>query len=160
MFIKQVVNHQVTEIKLCEECARHNDVAAPLLESAPFQEFIESLLTAFLPASASVIPDDGEDIDAECPRCGMTYDMLRATGRVGCADCYETFSLTLDEVIQQVHHSADHAGKVPTPASPEPILGELESLRQALSAAVAAERYEEAANLRDRIWRLIGKKES
>ncbi len=158
VFIKKVVNHKVTDIKLCEQCARHNEVAAPLLESEAFQEIIESFLAAHQ-APLPMFPEDTEDRDAVCPRCGTTYDMLHDTGRVGCVECYETFRSTLDDVIQQVHHSAGHAGKVPAAVKSDLAREEeLRSLQQALSAAVAAERYEEAAQLRDRMRSLQSKK--
>ncbi len=159
VFIKKVVNHQVTEVKLCEQCARHNEMAAPLMGSKVFQDFVEGLLSTFSPPT-SVFPEEGEDVDAECPRCGMTYDELQETGRVGCATCYETFRATLDKVIRQMHHSEEHAGKVPATVQTESAADELQSLQTALSEAVAAERYEEAARLRDRIRSLKDKTRS
>jgi protein arginine kinase activator len=150
VLIKKVVNHQVTEVKLCEQCARHNEVAAPLMGSHALQEFVEELLAAF-PPPAPTFPEASEDVDAECPCCGMTYDELRETGRVGCATCYDTFHATLDKVIRQMHHGEEHAGKVPATVQKTSAADELQSLQAALSEAVAAERYEEAARLRDQI---------
>lgn len=157
VFIKKVVNHQVTEVKLCEQCARHNSMAAPLLGSEALQEFVEGLLATF-PPPTPMFPEDGEDVDAECPCCGLTHDELRETGRVGCTTCYETFRATLDKVIRQMHQGEEHAGKVPATAQKTSAMDELQSLQAALSEAVAAERYEEAARLRDRIRSLKGKK--
>lgn len=156
VFIKKVVNHQVTEVKLCEQCARHNDMAAPLLGGKAFQEFVEGLLSTFQ-SSLPMFPEDGEDVDAVCPRCGTTFDILQETGRVGCATCYETFRSTLDKLIRQMHHGEEHAGKSPITVQKESAVDELQSLQEALSEAVAAERYEEAAQLRDRIRALKGR---
>jgi protein arginine kinase activator len=158
VFIKKVVNGRMTEIKLCEECARHHHIAAPLLEGAPMQEFIETLLASAHQTPLLLFPHESDDEDAVCPRCGTTYDVLLETGRVGCAACYETFRLTLEDVIQHVHDSDGHAGKVPSVGQKTSDGDELQRLRQALTQAVADEHYEEAAQLRDQIRGLKGKK--
>ncbi|MCS6862304.1 MAG: UvrB/UvrC motif-containing protein [Abditibacteriales bacterium] len=157
VFLKKIVNHQVTEVKLCEQCARHSDITAPLFEGIPpLQELIESFLTE-VQTSPSAFPEIAAEADAVCPRCGLTYDELRETERVGCATCYETFRATLDKAIRQMHSDQGHAGKVPAAAPKDAVADELQALQAALSEAVAAERYEEAARLRDRIRSLKGK---
>ena len=95
-----------------------------------------------------------------CPKCSITWDRLRQDGRAGCAHCYETFADQLHEVMQRVQHAPEHHGKKPRAA--EKRRNRLEHLRarrdhrlamlhRRLDEAVRAEKYEEAAKLRDQI---------
>lgn len=106
------------------------------------------------------------DSAAACPRCGMTYEEFRKVGRFGCAQCYAAFAQHLQRLLKRVHGATRHAGKSPagrgaspvsasgTAARPAAASEELGRLRQELEKAVAAEAYERAAELRDRITQL------
>jgi len=79
---------------------------------------------------------------------------FKKTGRLGCADCYEAFSGELLPLIKAMHRADQHAGKVPERERARVRqTAEVEELRQALERAVAAEKYEEAARLRDLLQR-------
>ena len=97
---------------------------------------------------------------ARCAGCGTTWDKIRHDGRAGCAGCYATFRAQLRGVMARVQRGEAHIGK--TPRAIEARRLRLEQLRQRrdhqlivlqsrLSKAVAAEKYEEAARLRDKI---------
>lgn len=95
-----------------------------------------------------------------CPKCSITWDRLRQDGRAGCAHCYETFADQLHEVMQRVQHAPQHHGKKPRAAEKRRNRLEhlrarrdhrLEMLNRRLDEAVRAEKYEEAAKLRDQI---------
>lgn len=100
-----------------------------------------------------------------CPKCAITWDRLRQDGRAGCAQCYETFAAELGEVMQRMQHGIKHSGKHPRAAGKRIRHQELvrvknsnrlEMLNTRLQEAVAEERYEEAAKLRDQIKAVVG----
>ena len=87
-----------------------------------------------------------------CPQCGTSYEEFRKLGRFGCATCYEAFAPHLERLFKRIHGAQVHTGKRPArPAQPRDIGEELSQLRQKLREAVAAEAYERAGALRDRI---------
>ena len=107
------------------------------------------------------IPTDiAPGASARCSGCGTTWDRIRHDGRAGCAGCYLEFREQLSGVMARVQRGETHAGK--TPRSIEKRRYRLEHLRRRrdnqlavlqtrLQSAVAAEKYEEAARLRDKI---------
>ena len=95
-----------------------------------------------------------------CARCGMTWDRLREDGRAGCATCYETFADELKTVMQKSQRGAQHLGKTPRTMEKrrrrlihlrERRDHQLELLQRRLEESIAAEKFEEAARLRDKI---------
>jgi len=95
-----------------------------------------------------------------CPKCSTTWDRLKQDGRAGCAHCYEVFADQLSEVMERVQRSAQHLGKQPRAAQKRRRRLEhlrarrdhrLAMLQRRLQDAVAAEKYEDAAKLRDKI---------
>ena len=95
-----------------------------------------------------------------CPKCDMTWDRLKEDGRAGCAQCYATFDEELREVMQKMQRSMENVGKQPRTAEKRKRRlehlrqrrdSQLELLQRRLDESLAAERYEEAAKLRDKI---------
>jgi protein-arginine kinase activator protein McsA len=95
-----------------------------------------------------------------CPRCALTWERLKNEGRAGCAGCYDAFAPQLSEVMRRLQKGETHVGKIPR--AREKRRRRLELLRQQrdnrlellntrLAEAVRAERYEDAACLRDKI---------
>lgn len=99
---------------------------------------------------------DGEgEADAQCTCCGMSYEEFKKAGRFGCHVCYEAFEDQLVRLMKRIHGTVGHQGKgLVERREPFDPGEELEKLREELQAAVAAEAYEKAAGLRDRIREL------
>ena len=107
------------------------------------------------------IPGDiAPDASAHCSGCGTTWDKIRHDGRAGCATCYLEFREQLSGVMARVQRGENHTGK--TPRTIEKRRHRLQHLRkrrdnqlavlqERLQRAVASEKYEEAARLRDKI---------
>ncbi len=91
---------------------------------------------------------------AACPGCGTTLEDLRRDNRLGCARCYVTFRSTLLPLLARFHRHISHVGKVPGGVQPTTRLAEITRLRLGLTKAVAAEEFERAATLRDRLREL------
>lgn len=98
-----------------------------------------------------------KELKIKCPKCGLSYDDFKKTGRLGCSQCYSTFEATLVPLVKRIHGSAEHFGKAPAEVAktPKPAAkkkpNRLEELKGRLQRAVKLEEFEEAAKLRDKI---------
>lgn len=93
-------------------------------------------------------------VSHQCAACGLTTEEFRATGRLGCARCYEAFAEMLEPIIKKVQAGTAHRGLAPARLGPLMEKQTVAALRRQLDEAVAAERYEEAIALRDKIREL------
>ena len=146
-----IVNGQRQESHLCEVCASQGASAGvPSLS-------IQQLLASFLGQGASPFSTASPVRQAEptCSQCGLTYSQFAESGLLGCAHCYEDLGQHLAPLIKRIHGAEGHQGK-----APKRIGGlvkaqrELAGARVALQQAISAEKFEEAARLRDRIREL------
>jgi protein arginine kinase activator len=88
----------------------------------------------------------------KCPRCGFTQADFKKAGRLGCPDCYKTFSDALEGLLKTMHKGTRHVGKVPESLRQSRDLADrLKTLQKKLAKAIEAEDFEEAAILRDEI---------
>lgn len=134
---------QFEEVHLCEDCAKKYLYEPPSKKSG---KALEPL---------------GEDVDAEglsakaCEACGMKFVEFRNHGRLGCPHDYEAFREELLPLLESVHGETKHAGKAPR-RLPRAKSGQLElaQLRRKLQQSISEEKYEDAAQLRDRIKEL------
>ena len=153
--LTQIVNNSVTTLHLCEQCAAEKGVeTGASVAKFPLGDFLASLGKAAGGEQADVAPG------VACTFCGGTLKDFRETGRLGCAMCYTTFEPHLRDLLRRLHGSSRHAGEQYASAPPSaagaapaadagaPELGEL---REQLKRAVAAENFELAAELRDKL---------
>lgn len=115
------------------------------------------------PSAPDFFPDDlpARSLQSvRCPKCATTWDRLRQDGRVGCAHCYTVFEEQLRDVMNRVQRAAEHTGKHPRAAEKRRRRLQhlrarrdhrLDMLNRRLQEAVVAEKYEDAAKLRDKI---------
>ncbi len=137
-----------TEMHVCEHCAAEQGIAVK--SQMPINELLSNLL-ASQPADDELL--DHSEKQLSCPHCGFTLDQFRKEAVLGCPNDYEVFGKSLLPLIEKAHDGkTTHCGKIPskTPASTKKQM-ELSNLRQQLQAAVQAENYERAAELRDKI---------
>jgi protein arginine kinase activator len=149
--LQQIINGEKRELHLCAECAAAHE------NFISFEDFFQGFLNSFLsPEDRSAAIDSG-DAAPKCPRCGLTYRQFKSTGRMGCAQCYRTFQSDLEAIFKNVQAGAVHCGKIPVKSgSSLKAKRYVNSLKEELAKAVAGERYEEAAKLRDQIRELNG----
>ncbi|MEX2673528.1 MAG: UvrB/UvrC motif-containing protein [Phycisphaeraceae bacterium] len=136
------------EKHLCEVHAVEEGVAVKV-QNAPINELLEK----FVLKHSQGGEETGKPAANRCEGCGMTYEEFRKSGLLGCAQCYETFEKALTPLLERAHEGASrHLGKVPTHAGINELRQQrLRQLRRELEEAVAAEQYERAAKLRDRV---------
>ncbi len=149
------------EKHLCEECAaKHGIKISPQIPTG------ELLAKYVLSKTAS------PTTTVSCPTCGLTFAEFKQTELLGCPSCYRTFEDKLGPLLERTHEGGTHhVGKVPRHAlersrlagasgTLDELLGDAEeqaqrltALRRRLDEAVASERFELAAQLRDEIQR-------
>ncbi|OIO60316.1 MAG: hypothetical protein COZ46_05960 [Verrucomicrobia bacterium CG_4_10_14_3_um_filter_43_23] len=91
-----------------------------------------------------------------CPTCDRTRVEIETLGKVGCADCYETFSEILNPFITTSHKDTIHCGKVPAINEKCQYFwkNKVVQLKSALGEAIKSERFEDAAEFRDLITQI------
>jgi len=143
--LTEIVDEQMHELHLCEECARQKSAAME-------QQFGLSDLLAGLAEFEKPLQDKEELISVKCPNCGLTYADFKKIGRLGCGECYTAFKKYLGPLLKHIHGSSLHFGKSPHKgAAPKDKGISLEDLRVELQRAIDSEAFEEAAIIRDRI---------
>ena len=137
--------------RLSDACAR----AKKILPTKPGTHFdLQGLVQLVMGQHGR--PDATDPTALSCPECGLKYAQFRAEGRLGCARDYDEFAGPLLALLERVHRATDHCGKVPVRR--RSTMG-LSKLKAELDAAIAAERYEDAAVLRDRLREKEGAEE-
>lgn len=146
----EIVDGNKIEKHLCEAHAAEEGIAVKV-SNAPINELLEKFVLKHSGAAASPPPDAGREL--ACETCGMTYAEFRKRGLLGCPSCYEAFEAALMPLLSRAHEGADcHIGKVPRSAGATELRQQrLLQLRRELDQAVAAEKYEAAARLRDQV---------
>ncbi len=118
------------------------DSPLSLWEDAP----TEGWISIMLPSPAS------DATERTCTHCGVSFGEISASGRVGCAKCYESFQATLAPLLRTLHGNTSHVGLMPrTYRERTERLARAAKLREHIQAAVGREAYEEAARLRDEL---------
>jgi protein arginine kinase activator len=138
--------HQI-ERYLCADCAKQLGYES----EGTFLSF-DQLFSDFL----SETPQKQEK-GIICPRCGSVWSEIRATGKVGCAECYRVFADRLLPYVQKLYGSTNHVGRIPNQvAQVQEAEMSIARLQMQLDAAVAEQNYEQAAVYRDEIRALKG----
>jgi protein arginine kinase activator len=123
--LTEIVDEQMTELHLCEQCAKEKSVEME-------QQFGLADLLAGLTDIGKQIEDVGQ-VKVQCPNCCLTYDEFRKNGRLGCSECYSAFRQHLSSLLKKIHGSNQHTGKIPAQASKEvKVKSELQELKSQL----------------------------
>ena len=146
VFLTQLVDGEMKKMCLCEECAEDKGVTDPAGFSLADSVMGEGQ------ASGQSEMTAGSDDGVPCPVCGFTFGKFQQVGRLGCSECYTTFSDEIGRRLGGMHKGVVHVGRVPEGlVEAHARQQRLEQLRGRLEKAIAAENYEEAAGLRDEI---------
>ena len=153
--VKTMINGKYAEYRLCPECAHELGYDSMFTDfTSDFGGLFSSFFSNALPAISGA---------THCDTCGSTINDIRRTGKVGCADCYDTFFSELMPTIRSVHGNTEHKGK--RPGAIEYTVNEeeegsaenkIESLRAELKKAIENVNFERAAQLRDEIKEMEG----
>lgn len=153
----EVINNQIGELHLCEECAQKKGLSIQPHFS------IADLLVGLI--NLGISPPQIEEAGIKCKNCGLTYTQFGKIGRLGCSECYTAFQKGLVPLLRKIHGSIQHRGKFPPKGKrvisrelKEKPISEIEKLKDELAQAIEREEFEKAAKLRDKIRDLEKKK--
>lgn len=173
----EIINGEKREMMLCEECS-HKLGLDNINFNMPidFSSFFGGLLEDEAYSNQELMPLFQSVKELKCDNCNMTYDEFINQGKFGCPECYEVFSSKIDSLLKRLHGSNKYKGrrvlnstsKQEQKSAEEISLGEqkkekstketqIEKLQKDLKKAVAEERYEDAAKIRDKINNLKNK---
>lgn len=139
-----IVNGAKKELHLCLEHAQAAGLAIP------GQQPINQLLKKF------VVGQNPPEEVRRCPSCNCTFAQIKQTNLIGCPECFQAFEEQIATMIEQAQFgAAEHVGRVPNRLhTPTQVELRTRKLLKELDAAVTAEQYERAADLRDRLDKL------
>ena len=91
------------KVNLCEACSKEKGVQDP---------------TSFALADLLLGIGAAEEIEKgapakRCSVCGFSQADFKKTGRLGCSECYGTFSEGLGSLLKAMHKGTEHVGKLP-----------------------------------------------
>lgn len=135
-----------SERHLCDRCAGEEGLLQTGKPSIDLHEILENFVSG----------SKGADLaNLVCSECGISYVEFRNQGLLGCPADYEVFKEQLHRLLERTHGATQHVGKSPKAAGvankPQ---HDIHRLKRQLDEAVAAEDYERAARIRDRIREL------
>ena len=159
--LTEIVDEQMSEMHLCEECARNK--SAQMEQQFGLGDLLAGLSDV---GKGTTKSDVGQAL--VCSNCGLNYEDFRKFGRLGCGTCYTSFKDHLEGLLKKIHGSGRHLGKMPVallpPGSVPAVVAidinaaaslvaveNIDELKQQLHAAIAGEDFEKAAMLRDKI---------
>jgi len=139
------------EFHFCDEHARQH--LAPASEAGGDKPEMSSLAEKLSQGGLDLARGESTGTEKQaCPLCSMNFQEFRNTGRLGCPYDYEVFRDELMPLLENIHEETRHTGKIPRRAPRDPVRQtELIQLRNEQKRAIAAEDYEAAARIRDKI---------
>lgn len=154
--LTEIVGNDVATVHLCSQCAAERGIeTGASAAQTPLGAFLAAMGTAGAPVALATAPPE------ICAGCGATLQDFRASGRIGCGRCWTTFEPTLRDLVRRLHGATQHTGATYTapgttaePVPPHDSPPGRDALRNALRAAVNAEAFERAAELRDQLRNL------
>ncbi|MBP1762032.1 MAG: hypothetical protein H6Q64_1574 [Firmicutes bacterium] len=152
--LTQVYNGNIIQSHLCEECAAKK--GGFIFD--PGNKFsIPNLLSSIFGNSYGIDPNPMTEIKT-CPGCGMNFNDIRKTGKLGCNQCYQIFAKEMEPTLRRIHGNSQHIGKIPSRGGEKVLLRkQLDNLKTRLQEAVNSEEYEKAAEIRDNIKEMESK---
>ncbi len=130
------------EAHICTVCCQELDWV-PAVPPPPVADLV---------ATSEAVEDEEES--PACPSCGLKFAEYQQINLFGCAHDWTAFAEPVADLVRRWHGAERHVGRRPGDAAPAEIDARRAELTAELAAAVAGERYEEAATLRDRLRRL------
>ncbi len=133
------------EMHPCEQCASEKGLPGKT-------HFSISDLLAGITTASQKKQTQKEQKEVRCSSCDLTLSQFQSSGRFGCADCYESFKDDILPLVQKIHDSRQHVGKMPKRVTRKvSMLTEVRRLQLDLRKVVKSEEYEKAVAIRDQI---------
>lgn len=143
--VYETVKNKKRALHLCEKCARErNLIPEPPGPQLDLKALLNLLMQPFPPSGEPAEEATPVAAGVVCAVCGLTITEFKATGRLGCQHDYAALRQALEPLIERIHRSVTHEGKVPRELR-------VREWKKQMQKAVELEDYEEATRLRDLI---------
>ena len=170
----EIINGEKREMMLCENCSNNLGLDSINFNMPiDFSSFFGGLLDDEEYSSQEFLPLFKTIKELKCNNCNMTYNDFVNQGKFGCEECYNVFSSKIDSLLKRLHGDNKHTGRKSRHKTFKNVdLGaesvhetrtsvgvndfvdpqnKLQKLQSDLKKAIADERYEDAAKIRDEI---------
>ena len=152
--VQQVIGNETIDIHLCETCAHEKGISRR-------SDKVELSLTQLLTGLFDLKRGEATEEATECSTCGMSVDEFKKDGRLGCPDCYTSFTSHIRNVHKRLSGMTRHRGKLPQKLiTYKELLIDRERLKSQLDEAIGREDYETAAVIRDQMRALERREDS
>ena len=152
--IVQIGPNGRVEKNICLNCAARygESMLRAQLQNVSAHDFLKGIFSSNQPKQGT---EEAVGETMSCPSCGMPFKDVLESGVIGCSVCYQTFHKELLPLLRRVHGASIHRGKIPRRTGSALVLKhESAELKRKLQEAIESEKYEQAAELRDRIREL------
>ncbi len=140
--------NEVEEHHLCEPCAQEAEIPHVAVQQKTMDEVWKLLQMSAMKAQKKQTPKK----TLTCTDCGTTLEQLRRKGRVGCQTCYSTFEQYLQGLLERMHGSTCHVGRLPgLDGDAIERQRKIDEAQADLERAISEEQFERAAELRDQL---------
>jgi protein arginine kinase activator len=145
--IQQVIGKERVDLHLCEECAMERGIGGGTGGGDHLELSISNMLNGLVD-----IRNVKEKKNAVCPQCGLNWESIRKREKIGCVECYTTFSREIHFLLEKMGAQPSHRGKLPKRLNTyKKFLFDVVKLKEGLERALKREDYEKAVRIRDRI---------
>lgn len=146
---KTVKNGIANEMHLCSDCAQEMGIGGKYADLFGDGFDFNSILNQVFSMTDKKISGSGQ---LKCESCGTDFGKFNSTGLLGCDKCYDVFADAVETMLQKTQGATVHNGKISGPDSEKMQKeNQVRDLKSQLQKAILEEKYEEAADLRDRI---------
>ncbi len=157
--ITKIINGVKTEMYLCSQCAGESNEMSDF--GFGFDKEFENFFSGFF-GGTQLNAASGRQMPAQknCPLCKTSLDEILKSGKLGCSECYKTYSEYLIRPLKQIHGADGHTGKIPARCGKGiKRMAQIDTLQSELNQAVMEQNFEKAAELRDKINELKSQSE-
>ncbi len=152
----EIVDGEVIEQHICQECIKNKqdptNSGFEFAKPSPFKRQEKYPISALGRSQA-------QRRAQTCQACSTDLNTITNNGKVGCSVCYESFPSSIDSMLEKLqanypatNEHLTHTGKIPHLNDARArARADLQAKRTLLKSSLSAERYEEAATLRDEI---------
>lgn len=155
--IQEIVENQKKTVNICQECATKKSSAENILDGLNLAKFFYNISSQNPQQKKSGKENELFNSLPSCGKCGWNGVKFSETGRLGCAECYNTFKKVLIPALKNMHKGSIHVGKKPGSSSVGAdkengtMLLRIMELQKQLEECILREEFEKAAGLRDKI---------
>jgi len=154
-----IINHVKSVKHLCDACFVAEGLGLPftkmnLVETKPTVSFqpVADIQIQIVQGGSREEQELEEALGPTCEICGLDLATFRKKGAIGCPHDFDVFVEEIRAVLLKLHGGREHRGKLPRAYQTRRARAhQIRQLETDLDRAVAEEKYEEAAKLRDRI---------